>query len=787
MSEINIEPLKKKRKKSGCLPFFMGFCAAFIFMIVGIGGIGTYIYFCVTVEQITGSLGFQTPLGDFNKMTVNQIINAALKEKDDYINITFDKLDEYNLSIPESFLGVSLGNLYDKTIEFNNETKRLGDIKVLDAANNIEKFIEAVLPKIYETAVVGDVLNALQIDISSFGYPAFTEAIYNVGSDTNKNLKKLEELTVEQALNALPEYYGEDYLTFSKLQTALNLSLIPETDEFKTVLNKTISKITFEDLSNNITIGSIIDIMGEEALGLNNYSFAQTEEFKSTLINDLGEYFETVPLSQIIEIPDISTIENPTTMDKLLNSIKDVTVGELMDGGATELSTIIDKVNLTNLITKTNNNENMLNIIGTTSIANLIFNPEVISEKLLADTRTINEIYPNLTIESKLYDIRNYNFKQVFDNAQSYIDILNNTLFSELIDNNENLMSVIGNITLNQILFSPEEISSTLDANNNTLETILNLTNPNNIIEPTEIEIDLWTIKDETFNSLKIGYNALTKAFDTMKISELTGQTTGIMSIIGEITLGDILTDANCISNALKTSSVTLEEMLELNSEQTTGIIGIIKNLEIKDLFGENPGQAITNLLKTSNDTLANLLNFDTTTSTDNVVNKIMNIAVGSLFTEPAKTFKDTINSIELTDLLNTEGNTLLEAIVKQSDKLGKPVTVNNLAEAINLITLSDMGFTSETGILSLIDSNTTLNNLADTLTDFNLTEQTITELQSAGIFGENENSLFYDTVFDKNSTNHNSSYDNIKLQAFIDYLTDNPKTLSEFIGSLQT
>ena len=164
-----------------------------------------------------------------------------------------------------------------------------------------------------------------------------------------------------------------------------------------------------------------------------------------------------------------------------------------------------------------------------------------------------------------------------------------------------------------------------------------------------------------------------------------------------------------------------------------------------------------------------------------------MNIAVGSLFREPAKTFKDTINSIELTDLLNTEGNTLLEAIVKQSDKLGKPVTVNNLAEAINLITLYDMGFTSETGILSLIDSNTTLNNLANTLTNFNLTEQTITELQSAGIFGENENSLFYNTVFDENSGNYNSSYDNIKLQAFIDYLTDNPKTLSGFINSIQT
>lgn len=749
---------QKQKKKGGCFSFFMGWTAAFFFLIFCVGGFGAYVYFCVTVEQLAGVIGVKAPLGEFNKKTVNELIKIAIAEKNKYVHITFDKLNEYGIKLPDTVLGVELGNLYEVDVTFNGETKRLGSIEVMDAAYNAEAFVSSVLPAVYKTANVGAVLNALQIDISEIGYPATKDAIYDVDGEK----KSLTDMSVAEALDALPKYYGQEHLTLQRIEEALDLKLVPyatEADqtEYGTILSKTISNLTFEDIAENTKIGALLDLLGDNALGLNEYAFAQTEEFKNTKVNKLGEYIKQVKLNEILNIDDITTIENPTSLQRLMYSIRNITIGELIEGGKTKLGTIIDKTTLSYLVS-TADNTAIMEVVGQISITDLLMNEQSVATKLIAATNTIDELISPSAL-SPLYPVKDKTFGYLFENpTDATVEAaLNNTKFSDIIKTDQNIMSIIKDITLNQIFFDATQISNTLTASASTMQTVLELTDPATITDPTEMQTDLWTIKDETFQSLVDGYNSLINALSTLTIESLTGINTGIMSIIGSVSLGDIMTDTSCIIDAINNSDTTLGTLFSIT--ETKGIIAIIKNVTVGDLFTD-AGSAITNALESSTSTLADLLNMSSATG---AVSAITNITVGELFTDPETTLQNTIDNFKLSDVIDASGNKILTAILNQKNNpnfsgydadpaLRQDVTVSTIGEAINLVTLADiLDTTPTTGILTLININTPLKDLGDTLTDFDLMNKTLVDLESAEIFGAN--SPFKDTKYDVDST----------------------------------
>lgn len=877
----NKMPKNKKQKvkrKGGCLSFFMGMCTAFFLIIFCIGGFGAYVYFCVTFDQLAKTFGVESPLGDeFNNKTVNELIANVLKVKDDYVNMTFNQAADYGLKLPETIIGISLGSVYEKQVQFKDTTTTVGDIEILDAVNNLDEFVDAVVPAVYDSATIGQVLDALQVDITEYGYPAVTDAIYNIGTVDNPVMKSLRELTISQALDVLPTMYSSENLTLQVLQTALGAEYVPNTAEYQTLLSTPITQINLEELGNGLKVGALLDLFGDNALGLNDYKFTQTTEFRETKINELGEYMKTLAVNEIIDITPIDQIENPTTMDRLLSSIGNVTVQEILDGGKSAFANIMDKTTLGYLIAET---QGIMPIINNVTLSDILLTPEIIKDMLIAEQRTISDILPNWNYaDALLSPIENITFATIFNNTELYSEQLENITFGNLVAGSMNgnmlatetngIMALLCEITLNEIFFEPQNISSTLCASEQTFGTIVGLIEPND--NSTQLEKDLWTIKDETFSSLKNGYNALNEALDNIKISDLTGSTAGIMKIIGNISLGQIFNEPNVLDNTLKNSTVTLGQMLEINTasgimgviadvevgnlfngnansaiknafmadenltladlleietSSTTGIMALIENVKVAGLFGDNPGaalknaftsstlnlgelleiqnasgilsiistvqvadlfgekpaDAITNVLKSSNETLGTLLNISTGTGSSGIMKAIANITVGELFTDASNVF----NNLTVQDLFpDYENNIILNAIVNKGTAEA-PVTISNLENAINQLTLADIVGNNPTGFVALLNLDTKITDLGTYLAGFSLLNQSLIALEDAEIFGEN--SPFKDTVFDKDSTVLIGDTGKNAYQNYVDTNGSEPDvTLANFISAMTT
>ncbi|MBQ8761800.1 MAG: hypothetical protein IJZ26_00565 [Clostridia bacterium] len=877
---INQKPQKVKvKRKGGCLPFFMGMCTALFLLVFCIGGFGLYVYYCVTFEQLSKTLGIQSPLGEeFNNKTVNMLIQDALEVKDNYVHMTLYQADEYGLAIPETIIGISIGNVYDKEVTYNGNTTKVGDIEILDAVNNLDKFVDAVLPAVYETAKIGEILDAISVDITVYDYPAVTDPIYNIGTQQAPVMKTLRELTIQQALDVFPTMYGEETLTLSILQTALGAEYIPNESEYSTLLNTPVTKLKIEDVADDMSVGTLLDLFGEDALGLQDYNFTQTDEFKATKINDLGEYMKTVALNQIIDITPLDQIDNPTAMEKLLASIGEITIGEIMDGGKSSFATVMDTATLGDLIST---ESGIMPVIKNVTLAEILLESDIIKDYLKAEARTIQELLPNLDYTNALLlPIANITFNTLIENeANAYDNQLNQITLGNLVagtmngssiaTTNTKMMSLIHNITLNDLFYNSQTISDALCSSTETFGTIMQLIEP--VEESSQLDKDLWTIKDETFTSLKDGYNALNHALKSISISDLTNSDAGIMKVIGSVTLGDIFEDPNSLMNALKSSTTTLGEMLEISSPTgimeivakvsvgklfngnantaikeaftedenltlkdlleiegtTSGIISLVETVKVAGLFGDNPGEALKEAFLSSTKTLGDLLELNNPTgmlkivagvkvadlfgdtpstalksvfenstetmgelleitvdeNTSAIMKTIAKIPVGDMFTNPSNVFEN----LKISDLFpNYESNNILNAIVNKGTT-DAPITISNLETTINTLTVEDLFGTSTTGILTLIPSSTTLNNLGSTLDDLKLTEKSLVELETAEIFGDN--SPFKNTVFDKDSTDIVDSTNN--RNAYEAYVASNNKepdaNLETFINSLTT
>ena len=475
-------------------------------------------------------------------------------------------------------------------------------------------------------------------------------------------------------------------------------------------------------------------------------------------------------------------------MDRLLSSIGNVTVQEILDGGKSSFANIMYKTTLGYLIAET---QGIMPIINNVTLSDILLTPEIIKDMLIAEQRTISDILPNWNYaDALLSPIENITFATIFNNTELYSEQLENITFGNLVAGSMNgnmlatetngIMALLCEITLNEIFFEPQNISSTLCASEQTFGTIVGLIEPND--NSTQLEKDLWTIKDETFSSLKNGYNALNEALDTIKISDLTGSTTGIMKIIGNISLGQIFNEPNVLDNTLKNSTVTLGQMLDINT--ASGIMGVIADVEVGNLFNGNANSAIKNaFMADENLTLAGLLEIETS-STTGIMALIENVKVAGLFGDnPGDALKNaftssTLNLGELLEIQNASGILSIISTVQVADLFGeKPVdAITNVLKSSNetLGTLLNISTgTGSSGIMKAIANITVGELFTDASSVFN-------NLTVQDLFPDYENNIILNAIVNKGTAEAPVTISNLETAI-------NQLTLADIVGNNPT
>lgn len=336
------------KKRGGCGTFFMGFLFCFVFLFVCIGGAGLYCYYNLNVNSIERMLGIEIPLeGDYKTMALKDLIAVALQKKDSITEATLESIQtDFSVNLPATIPGteISLTEIYDSEIDFLNQRKKVKQFRIQDIVNNLNAFVDAVLPVLYDNTTVDEVLNSFNVTmLEDLGYPALVDKFYNTGTSAAPVMKSLRELTISQAFDKLPEYFGEETLTVQNAIDALGLEILPYPAEGQNDVYAPVRSLVIAEVTNDDIMGAVDGAMLIDLIDLSGFKFTQTAEFKATKLNAMSAYFDTVSLEQFVEIPE-NVDETSTATDLILNALKGLTYGDLKKSDiAAELIAQIDE------------------------------------------------------------------------------------------------------------------------------------------------------------------------------------------------------------------------------------------------------------------------------------------------------------------------------------------------------------------------------------------------------------------------------------------------------------
>ena len=652
------------KKKGGCGSFFAGFFCAIIFLVLLVGGGGAYVYFCLNLQQIENLLGVQLPIeGDLNTKTVKDLIALGFDVKDSYVNMTIGEVDtKLGINLPPKFPGteIDISYLYadETTVSFNGTTQKVTDIKVLDAVNNLNAFVESLLNVVYDHLTVGEVLITANFDetVQSLGYPALTEAIYTV--DGTK--KALSDLTINQAQTVLVEYYGADNLTIGNVVECAGLSIIPEDPMYDALRALKVQKVTTNDLLKSVT-GEILN----DLVDLSDFAFTQTTEFNNTKLSGMLDYIESLQVGEFI------TLENTVdqtffTQNPQFSTLNKTYVSRLDDA--------IQNLKIKNILTSTQLARTTLNSAQQEMTISQLLQSTGSTLSVLFGTQNIDELGGYV---KALSDVSATNY------ATEYAKLSWSQKLG--LQGSSTALLSISDLTISQIATS-SDIPATVFEKLGTLGDLIGETS-----NPILALISNIQLKDLLLN----GGDSITNALEYDKNGNLVTlatllnitSTEGINGIISSITVKSLLdTPDTAITNALQNSTTTLGDLLGMSS--TDGINGIVSGIMVKDLFS-TPDTAISNALKSSSLTLAQMLGVSADPST--VSGYILaNITVADLFGDNASaTLANTINNMSISLVLGTQPTTGFLSLIDSTNY--QNATVATLDDMINTVDITSV------------------------------------------------------------------------------------------------
>ena len=674
-----------EKKRGGCGTFFLGFIFCFIFLFVAIGGTGLYLYYNLTLRQIENTIGvdlsfIDTSLHDYS---LKELLNLGLNEKDKITEATLESLNaDFDLQLPETIPGTQLNiaPVYNEVIAFQGQQVQVKKIRIQDIINNLDEFVSAVLPKVYDHATVQQVVDTLQTTIlDDLNYPALNGEYYNIGTTEQPNYKKLADLTITQALEQLPAHFGSENLTVQELANAAGLSLFPDVepgqdDIYAELKALNVTQMTTEDLTTSITGEILVNLVD-----LSAYDFTQTEEFYNTNLNDLGNYFLTLSLGQFITA----------------------------EGVATDAETMFAKPEFINIPRDTK----LINFKATADALTLsqIFSAEDL-EKLSPEQQglTVAEYLNSYGGENTFavasgIDCSSYSgYVALFGNttATTYAETMASASTYEYLGNdNVTAIAGIADLTLQEITESDDAISLMLE-NFGTLGDLLGgeQTGLFGIISEVQIA-DLLNDASTAIQNALTGEKAQTTTLDSLLGADsssdpLIGR---VMTVtVSELFGGD---PGTAIKNKLigtEGNYTTLGELLNIQAGtgQNATFIEIIANLTMKDLIGEgaNAGAVIEGAVSDIIDTVTLADVFSAKEAAANrVLNELYNLANYPNGALPIKDIPAQINNVHLSAVVGENKPKIFNLLVNYDaltlstlDKmqLKTNITINDLIGA---------------------------------------------------------------------------------------------------------
>ncbi len=368
----------KYKRRGGVFPFFMGLFSALFVLVFCLGMVLSYVFYCMKVDDLGKNFGIDTSFlpVETNGKTAKEILDALVEYKNGYTEMTVeDAKTKLGFNLEEFVsknIGLEINGLYEIEITVTglNESKaqKVGNFKLQEILNNMQNFVDALLPELYKKVKFQNILDILNVDFTQFDYPILTEAMFyeinptfNFAGNTfqidSLNAEVLDkdgnslspQITIENGKFSLEDqeftinfdhksiFYGEnESITLTYSSPAKKITELSIDQVLYSVLPNYVS-------GNNLTIGFIqnalgLDLIPEEAdyqeilsstisslsldelaqsvkvgavldlvksIDLESFPFLTTDNFRNQIIKDVPNYLKTLKINEIIKnIPE---------------------------------------------------------------------------------------------------------------------------------------------------------------------------------------------------------------------------------------------------------------------------------------------------------------------------------------------------------------------------------------------------------------------------------------------------------------------------------------------------
>ena len=790
----------KYKKRGGVFPFFMGLLTSLFVLIFGFGVALSYVYYCVKVDDITGTLGLDTSFlpVDTNNKTVQEVVAALIEYKDGYTEMTVsDAKTKLGFDLEEFIeknIGLTIDGLYDIQIVVSDvndgNAQSVGDFRLQDIANNLQDFIDGILPELYKKITIGSILDLANVDFSSYDYPLFNDAIFDVTPNPtftysgtsyqidftknevldingyslsspvliennsfnlngenfvlnqsrttlsysggtivisyNATLRSLKNLTIDQALNTvLPNYLSGDKLTIGFAQTALGLNIIPDSieedanyeEKFGTLLNTSIrdintqelfdnvtvksvlelvgidaipfddarydalldafvGKITFEELTQNMQIGAVLDLLD---LDLSSFPILTTEEFRTQTIQNAPDYLLERTIGEIIAVPEQIYYYDTFTIGGNEYYVIESTIQTKANMSITSNTFTIGDNNY--IIDSTNSNveqEKFISISDSTfvidGITYQISQDEILNESGESLSPQVLILNNQFTLDDVIYEIDNENSRLIYyeevckiiGNKFTLNDVEYSIIFDEInsqITSLEYLITVC-DIDINNN-FTISGNSYVLDrANSQILQNDIKVAEL--FAQSSTVDILLYSIQDLTLEQIIDGtVDGIADGLKDLHLSDMI-ELPAFLNSLGELSVGEILEDPNSIMTSINT--ITLGEIAGISASDK--LLGGLANLTLEQIISDS-----TIVLDTIKDVTLADLGID---STNTLLGGLASLTIGDIMDNP-DSIMEQIGNKTLADFCGDTTSGFMQIL--------GDLTINNLMNDADAIT----------------------------------------------------------------------------------------------------
>ena len=593
-----------------------------------------------------------------------------------------------------------------------------------------------------------------------------------------ETMRSLKNLTIDQALNTvLPNYISGDKLTIGFAQTALGLNIIPDSieedanyeEKFGALLNTSIrdldtqelfdnvtvqsllelvgidaipfddarydalldafvGKITFEQLSKDMQIGAILDLL---ELDLSSFPILTTEEFRAQTIQNAPDYLLGKTLGEIITIPEQIYYYDTFTLGEKEYYVIDNTI-------QTKASMVVDLNTFTvdgnKYVISTNNSisqekyisisENKFVIDG---ITYQISQDEILNESGESLSPQVLISNNQFTLDDVIYEIDNENSRLIY--YEEVCKVVGNKFTL-----NEVEYSIIYDEATNSQITSLEYLTKVCDIDINNSFTISGnsyvidkensqiLQNSIKVADlfakSSTVDILLYSIQDLTLQQIFDG--AVDGIADGLKDLELGDiiELPAFLSSLSELSVGEILEDPNSIMNSINT--IKLGDLAGISENDK--LLGDLANLTLEQIISDSTivldtikGVTLADLGIDSTNTLlgglASLTIGDIMDNPDSIMERIGNKTLADFCGDTTSGFMQILGNLTIDDLMNNN-NAITEKLetseVSLAVLLGQTIAedASSLTKAFLSIQVKDLfGDNFETTLSNSLDS----------------------------------------------------------------------------------